>query len=135
MLVIIEHPCLLEPAQHLLDCVWPKQLLSICARQARAQHRLKLCVRRRSFQVLNQRYDIVFYYFSNITTVPGSKGQVGWCVPAHSYSGPQQRLAFCRVPMQPVFAQPRTVGVFRVMHCSADACRNTMSVLHASGNH
>ena len=35
----------------------------------------------RSFQVLNQRYDIVFYYFSNITTVPGSKGQVGWCAP------------------------------------------------------
>ena len=34
-----------------------------------------------SFQVLNQRYDIVFYYFSNITTVPGSAGQVGWYPP------------------------------------------------------
>lgn len=32
----------------------------------------------RRFQVLNQRYDIVFYYFKNVTTVPGSAGQVGW---------------------------------------------------------
>ncbi|KAK9832504.1 hypothetical protein WJX81_002657 [Elliptochloris bilobata] len=30
------------------------------------------------FQVLNQRYDIVFYYFSNVTTVKGSSGLVGW---------------------------------------------------------
>jgi hypothetical protein len=42
----------------------------------------------RSFQVLNQRYDIVFYYFSNITTVPGSAGQVGWCAAALLHPAP-----------------------------------------------
>lgn len=59
-------------------------------RQAHCTAASQLCMRRCSFQVLNQRYDIVFYYFSNITTVPGSKGQVGWCVPAHFSQGPLQ---------------------------------------------
>jgi len=42
--------------------------------------------------VLNQRYDIVFYYFKNVTTVPGSAGQAGWCA-ARPAAAEEARMA------------------------------------------
>ena len=79
---------------------WAQQIAGRCAAKLPAvrtctctsDRRARLVVWRRSFQVINQRYDIVFYYFSNVTTVPGSKGQVGWCACSLRFRPPQAWL-------------------------------------------